>query len=236
MEQITFLPDTPKKGKALGSKYYFTGKTCSKGHVAERLVSTRVCVECNAERYRLNRIQITEDSRKRYADSIRLDSDHNKKRYESSLQSQKTYRLKNKETRNRKSKDWYAENTEYAKAYAVRYRRTFDVSLRREQGRKSYRRNKETFIANAALRRAAKLERTPKWLTNADRKAIREIYAFSAAISKVTGTSHHVDHIVPLQGELVSGLHVPGNLQVLTAQANLLKSNTFGGECHVGTV
>ena len=69
-----------------------------------------------------------------------------------------------------------------------------------------------------AKRRAKKLNATPKWLSKEDRAKIKDIY-----MSCPDG--YHVDHIIPLQGEVVSGLHVPWNLQHLPAQVNISKSN-----------
>jgi len=68
-----------------------------------------------------------------------------------------------------------------------------------------------------AKRRSAKLQRTPAW---ADLEAIKKIYAECPE-------GMHVDHIVPLQGELVSGLHVENNLQYLTPSENASKNNSF---------
>jgi hypothetical protein len=66
-------------------------------------------------------------------------------------------------------------------------------------------------------RKALKLSRVPSW---ADSEKIKEIYANCPE-------GYHVDHIVPLQGELVSGLHVETNLQYLPALENLSKGNKF---------
>jgi len=73
-------------------------------------------------------------------------------------------------------------------------------------------------------RQAAQLQRTPPW---ADMSAIAEFYVEAKRLEELTGIQFHVDHIVPLQGELVSGLHVPANLQLLPAHENLSKSNSF---------
>ena len=71
-------------------------------------------------------------------------------------------------------------------------------------------------------RYARKIQATPKW---SDRSACQEIYALSAEMTRSTGVQHHVDHIVPLKGRNVCGLHVPWNLRVITAEENLKKSN-----------
>lgn len=70
----------------------------------------------------------------------------------------------------------------------------------------------------SSFRRAAKQNASPQWLTKAQRAEIKRIYQNCPA-------GHHVDHIVPLRGRTVSGLHVPWNLQYLPAQENLKKGN-----------
>lgn len=66
-------------------------------------------------------------------------------------------------------------------------------------------------------------ERTPPWLTNSMLSDIEGFYKQA----QDSPEDMHVDHIVPLQGEFVSGLHVPWNLQVIPASDNLSKGNTY---------
>lgn len=66
---------------------------------------------------------------------------------------------------------------------------------------------------------------TPRWLTAAQHSEIKAIYAEAQQLTSATGRSHHVDHIVPIWGENVRGLHVPWNLRVVTAVNNLRKTN-----------
>lgn len=73
-------------------------------------------------------------------------------------------------------------------------------------------------------RRRAKNLRTTKW---ADKKAIADIYAEAKRFSIETGIKHHVDHEIPLQGKLVSGLHVPANLRIIPASKNFKKLNRY---------
>ena len=76
---------------------------------------------------------------------------------------------------------------------------------------------KKCECARSAKKNAAKLTRIPSW---ADHKRINSMY-------ETCPKGFHVDHIIPLQGKLVSGLHVHNNLQHLSATENLAKSNKF---------
>lgn len=78
-------------------------------------------------------------------------------------------------------------------------------------------RTKEYKSHRTGLRRAARKRRTPQW---ADLEAIREFYRRCPA-------GYQVDHVIPLQGTVVSGLHVENNLQYLTASDNSKKKNKF---------
>lgn len=91
-----------------------------------------------------------------------------------------------------------------------------------ERARRENRRVLSNFHANK--RRAAKINRTPPW---ADLEAMRAIYAEARRLTRETGIPHHVDHDIPLQGKLVSGLHVHNNLQILTGSENSRKRNRF---------
>lgn len=77
---------------------------------------------------------------------------------------------------------------------------------------------------HSAKRRACELQARPPW---AQASWYVPIYEECARKTMETGIVHHVDHIVPLQGRLVSGLDVPWNLQVLTQAENCSKSNKF---------
>jgi len=85
-------------------------------------------------------------------------------------------------------------------------------------------RNPDKHNARGMLRHVSKLHRTPAW---ADLRAIQEFYTLATQLTASTGIVHSVDHVIPLRGKLVSGLHVHNNLQVITKTANSSKGNKF---------
>lgn len=82
--------------------------------------------------------------------------------------------------------------------------------------------HKEYDVAKAAKRKALKLSATPVW---ADKSKIKAEYALAQWCTDVMGSIYHVDHIVPLKGKTVCGLHVEANLRVIPASDNINKSN-----------
>lgn len=91
------------------------------------------------------------------------------------------------------------------------------------------RNNKGKVNAYTALRHAAKMQRKPKWLSKEDKLKIKCLYQVAAMRNRESDIEWHVDHIVPLQGENVCGLHVPWNLQIIPAVENIRKNNRFYG-------
>lgn len=68
---------------------------------------------------------------------------------------------------------------------------------------------------------------TPNWLSEFDKLFIKEIYHLAVLRSEALGIEFDVDHIVPLHGKTVCGLHVPSNLQLLPRSQNITKKNHF---------
>lgn len=86
-------------------------------------------------------------------------------------------------------------------------------------------RNVDVVRADTSVRKRRHREATPTWLTKEERLQMRELYVQARKLTAVTGERYVVDHIVPLRGESVCGLHVPWNLRVITQDENLKKSN-----------
>lgn len=190
-----------KKAKETGLKRYFTGKPCRRGHILERFVSSGACIKCtevNARAWSRSHPEIVRAMRKSWAE-------RNPERHRENRKALLA-RPHVKASQAKRSRKWHEENRE--KSNDNHYRWV----------------ERNPHMANAAQmrRRARKLERTCAW---ADHDAIKKVYAEAKRLSLETGIEYHVDHVVPLAGENVSGLHVETNLQILVGRVNQSKGN-----------
>ena len=143
---------------------------------------------------------------------------------EGNKQYHKTMYPVNKEAIKKRTKAYYVNNKEAAAAIkSLWYKRNKEAEATKRKEWKLL--NKPLLRVYAAKRRSAKLCATPAWLTQKQHDAIMYYYWLANDLEKVTGEKYHVDHIVPLQGTNVCGLHVPWNLQILPAEINISKGN-----------
>lgn len=132
--------------------------------------------------------------------------------------------VNNKEHISKRNAEWVKNNPEKKaainKASAERNR-----DKRNEQCRAYKKRHKGQVNARNSFRRASLQQATPPWLTQEQKQDIKSLYVLAQKFENMFGLEYHVDHIIPLNGENVCGLHVPWNLQILESKMNLKKSN-----------
>lgn len=147
---------------------------------------------------------------------------------------------KYKEARYKRQKEWNAQNIDKVLGYKKKYRDENKAKIKEwfllnketknKLSRAWKKANKAKVNAQTRKRQASQLQRTPKWLTGHDYKVIEAKYAMAAWLSDVVGINYHVDHIIPLRGIKVSGLHMPDNLSIIKAKDNMEKGNKYGCE------
>lgn len=136
------------------------------------------------------------------------------------------YNQCNKELLSANHKSWRALNAEHDAERKVRYR-TANLAQVKAAYKLYYEANYPRMLAKRNRQHADKLKRTPSWLTCDDHWMIEQAYELAGLRTKMFGFPWHVDHVIPLRGKKVSGLHVPTNLQVVAWADNLKKTNKF---------
>jgi len=168
---------------------------------------------------------------------------YNKKYRDQNLESirasDRAYYQLNKEERKEYNQNYYRLNAEeicksvaeYAQehpevaANASRRWRKKNKLKERKRLRKYQADNPHKMLARKTKYRASQLQATPPWLTSQDRTDIEDFFLAARMFRIYTGQEYHVDHVVPLQGKTVCGLHVPWNLAVIEEVENKTKSN-----------
>lgn len=139
---------------------------------------------------------------------------------------QKAYAVAHKEERAALGKIWREKNTE---RNAAKNARLYRENLEKYKAAKKqwYQENKGRKNYLTAKRRAQMLKATPQWDEELNELVLSEAYKLAKLREAVSGVNWHVDHIVPLQGKTVCGLHVWNNIQVITATENQKKCNSW---------
>ena len=129
------------------------------------------------------------------------------------------YYLANKEKYNKLTNDWWKRHPERRKEKGDRWNRL--NRHKRLAATLLYQKvNAGRLNAKRAKRKALKLSATPEW---ADGKAIDQYYLIAKYLSDELGIKFHVDHVVPLQSEIVCGLHAHTNLTIAVGSWNCSK-------------
>ena len=156
-----------------------------------------------------------------------------------------SYRKRNKAKIAERKKEYYTKNREKVKLKAAEYRETLDkdavstynkkyrkenIEKHKEHKSRWQKNNRHKTRSSTARRRAARIQATPGWLTEEQLNDIKFIYQQAEELQWLSEEPFEVDHIVPLRGKEVCGLHVPWNLQILPRDMNRKKSNLFKGD------
>ena len=196
------------------------------------------CRKCRVKAQNDRRLANLDESRKRTREYLQV---WRAKNPEKVAATNKKYDEKNRDKRSEYAKQYRKANPEKVQELAKAWAKANPEKIRGYMQKASkawhernpdylsnfYKANKERYVAARARRRAAQDSATPAWLTAIDKAMIQEMYDVSEARYIQTGIKHHVDHIVPINGKSVAGMHVPWNLQVITAHENLSKGWRF---------
>lgn len=188
-----------------GLDRYFTGKPCKRGHLCFRYVSSNGCSQCVKDHHSVWRV----------------------KNKDKMAAKEKRWRENNSQKIKKLREKWAANNPEKNKQVLEAARKKWRINNKDKiaKARKDWFARNEGYRAAAAAKRRAREQKA--MLNTISTQDFKAIYLECSKISRRTGVQHNVDHIVPLQGQNVCGLHVPWNLQVITAEQNVSKSNKW---------
>lgn len=192
------------EAKLLGLKTYNTGKPCKRGHFADRYATGAKCIECAL----VQSVEWRTANPEKYLVSVQKWIDNNRELHGTRV---RRWQDANKDKVRADAKAWVAANPEKVKAKALRH----------------IKKHPDAYTARSVASAAKRAKRVPQWLTSDDRWMMREAYSLAKLRTELFGFKWEVDHIIPLRGNLVSGLHVPTNLQVLPKTENRNKRNHY---------
>jgi hypothetical protein len=214
MEGKKSLKEMRIEARESGLRIFNEGVPCAKGHLSGRYTSNNNCVDCHLAYLERNKDAYKENGR--------------------------AYREKNRDRLAANQRDYYKDNKDACQAYQrAYYIENHDYVLERqrvysEQNKdriKAYfDANKEILRAKYARKRVSRANRRVNWgedHSQETRETELRLYEMAVLLEEKTGVEYNVDHMIPLKGNLVCGLHVASNLQVIPEKLNREKRNKF---------
>lgn len=173
------------------------------------------------------RIKVMADWRDRNRDHI---SDYNKKKYAEKAEERRdvarNYYYENRD----KYLQRHAENNENPEVKMAKKKYNIDYVEKNREELKAKRRARSDYNSMKAAERRVQKQSASIQLSEEHQREIRNIYWLALDLRRATGEQYDVDHIVPIKGKNICGLHVPWNLQILPSDINKSKSNSFKQE------
>ena len=196
---------TQKVAKQAGHPHYFTGKPCKRGHVSPRYTHNGTCTTCHLEHSRAYSKTVAGKETYRKLQNAYRGTAKGKQAVRRYLDGPKGKQAITKFKESEKYQTWLRQ---YQQSEKYREYRKMLRDIRTLLGHNA---------ASNAKRRAIIKQALAPW---ADIDKIKRVYMECAERTLSTGIPHNVDHIIPLSGRTVCGLHVETNLRIITATEN----------------
>ena len=215
-------------GREYAREYGLKNKEKLREYAREYRLNNKEKIRKRERKYRLN-------NKEKIRESVRRYRINNKEKIR---KRKREYRLNNKEKIRKRTREYYQEyrlknKEKIRKKYEAtsktlaykemrrKYKQTPEFKELRKQWRKT---NSSSVLASGARRRGRKRKALPKWLNDCpiERKRLQSVYHLARIYASADGIKRHVDHMWPLSD---GGVHWSGNLQILTAVANLEKGS-----------
>jgi hypothetical protein len=203
MEDQKSLKELRLAAREAGLQVFNVGVLCVRGHSSGRYTANNTCVDCHLAYLEKNKI--------------------------TNLVRDREYRAKNKLARAAKQKAYYRENTDACIAYQRQHYQS-NRERRLAWQKDYYEENKGSVRAGDSRKRASRFKRVVDWggeYAETTRHREQALHEMAVQLEAATGRAYNVDHMYPLQGRLVCGLHVCDNLQVIPQALNNAKLNKF---------
>lgn len=202
----------------------------------------KICRVCNIEKH-LEHFRFRKDSNSYRKECIACCNLRDKNNYHKTKDTKNPIRAQKRKDTLEQSREGYKQSYHRNKHNINNHRRIarqFNKEKFQEIEHKKYIKHRDSILENRkaylknnlpdilyrnSIKRAKKRQAMPRWLTRAQRVEIRNFYREANRLKEESGIVHHVDHIIPLNNDVVCGLHVPWNLQILTGTENCKKHN-----------